>query len=255
MESLNEDAGNIYKKGGLKALMEIPGVGEGIAFKIEEYLKTGKIKELAALKKKTPVDLEELIRVEGLGTRKVKILYQKLGVRNIKDLEKAAKTRKIAPLFGFGEKTEKNILEGIEFLKRSRGRFLLGEILPKVKEIESALKNLKEAERVEACGSVRRGKETIGDVDFLVASDKPKKIMDFFFRFREWLKFGARARLRLRSEQETVLIWISGWCREKVMARLCNISPAQKNIILFCGKSPLIRAINFQNMVYFAIQK
>ena len=202
LESLNEDAGNIYKKGGLKALMEIPGVGEGIAFKIEEYLKTGKIKELAALKKKTPVDLEELIRVEGLGTRKVKILYQKLGVRNIKDLEKAAKTRKIAPLFGFGEKTEKNILEGIEFLKRSRGRFLLGEILPKVKEIESALKNLKEAERVEACGSVRRGKETIGDVDFLVASDKPKKIMDFFVSLsgvvKIWGKGATKASVRTR---------------------------------------------------------
>ncbi len=180
LESLNEDAKNIYKKGGLKALMEIPGVGKGIAFKIEEYLKTGKIKELMALKKKTPVDLKELIKVEGLGPRKIKILYQELGVKNIKDLEKAAKIRKIAPLFGFGEKTEKNILEGIVFLKRSKGRFLLGEILPKVKEIEAALKNLKEVKKVEACGSVRRKKETIGDVDFLVVSDKPVKIMDFF---------------------------------------------------------------------------
>ena len=67
------------------------------------------------------------------GPQKSKILYQKLRIRNLKDLEKAAKAHKISPLFGFGEKTEKNILEGIEFLKRIKGRFLLGEILPKVK--------------------------------------------------------------------------------------------------------------------------
>ena len=72
---------------------------EGIAAKIEEYLKTGKIKEQEFLKKKTPVDIEELIRVEGMGPKKVKVLYQKLGVRNLKDLEKAAKDHKIAPLF------------------------------------------------------------------------------------------------------------------------------------------------------------
>jgi len=202
LESLNEDAGNIYKKGGLKALMEIPGVGEGIAFKIEEYLKTGKIKELTALKKKTPVDLGELMKIEGLGPRRIKVLYQKLGVKNIKDLEKVAKIHKIAPLFGFGEKTKKNIIEGIEFLKRSRGRFLLGEILPKVKKNEAALKNLKEVEKVEVCGSVRRKKETIGDVDFLAASNKPKKIMDFFVSLpgvvKVWGKGATKASVRTK---------------------------------------------------------
>lgn len=203
LEALDADAEDIYKKGGLKALMEIPGVGKAIAFKIEEYLKTGKIKELTLLKKKTPVDFGELSMVEGLGPRKVKILYQKLGVRNIKDLEKAAKTRKIAPLFGFGEKTEKNILEGVEFLKKSSGRFLLGEILFKVKKIEEALKNLKEAEKAEACGSFRRKKETIGDVDFLAASDKPKEVMDFFVSFpgvvKIWGKGATKASVRTKN--------------------------------------------------------
>ncbi len=202
LESLNEDVENIYKKGGLKALKEISGVGEGIAFKIEEYLKTGKIEELTALKKKTPVDLAELIRVEGLGTRKVKILYQKLGVKNLKDLEKAAKNHKIAPLFGFGEKTEKNILEGIEFLKRSKGKFLLGEILPKAEEVCKKLKSLKEVIEISLAGSVRRKKETIGDVDFLVASDKPGKIMDFFVSLpgvvKIWGKGATKASVRLK---------------------------------------------------------
>lgn len=180
LETLEEDASDIYKKEGLEGLKRIPGVGEGIAKKIEEYIKTGKIREYENFKKKLPINFGELTAVEGLGVRKAKVLYEKLGVKNLKDLERAAKGRKIAPLFGFGEKTEKNILEGIEFLKRSAGRFSLGEILPKVKAIENALKNLKEVKRVEACGSVRRKKETIGDVDFLVISDKPQKVMDFF---------------------------------------------------------------------------
>jgi len=180
LETLSEDVENIYKKGGIEALEELPGVGKSIAEKIVEYIKTGKIKEHLMLKKKMPVNIEELVGVEGLGPRKVKVLYQKLGIKNLKDLEKAAKEHKIAPLFGFGEKTEKNILEGIEFLKRSKGRFLLGEIFPTVKEIYEKLKNLKEVEEISTAGSVRRMKETIGDVDFLVISKNPSKVMDFF---------------------------------------------------------------------------
>jgi len=180
LETLEEDVEEIYKRGGLEALMKIPGVGESIALKIEEYLKTGKIKYYEEFKKKTPVNLEELMAVEGMGPKKAKVLYQKLKIRNLKDLERAAKSHKISPLFRFGEKTEKNILEGIAFLKRSKGRFLLGEILPKVKEVYEKLKSLKEVQKVDWCGSVRRMKETIGDVDFLVISSKPERVMDFF---------------------------------------------------------------------------
>jgi len=187
LETLEEDVQDIYKRVGLKALKEIPGVGKSIALKIEEYLKTGKIKYYEEFKRKIPVNLAEIIAVEGMGPKRTKILYEKLGIRTLKDLEKAAKTHKIAKLFGFGEKTEKNILEGIEFLKRSKGRFLLGEILPMVKEIYQKLKNLKEVEKIDLVGSLRRKKETIGDVDFLVIStphqkngDGPAKIMDYF---------------------------------------------------------------------------
>jgi DNA polymerase (family 10) len=180
LEGLEEDVEEIYKKGGFEALRKIPGVGESIAQKIEEYLKTGKIKYYEDYKKKYPINLEELMGIEGVGPKRIKILYEKLGITNLKELEEAAKAHKIAPLFGFGEKTEKNILEAIEFAKRSKGRFLLGEILPRVKEVYGKLKSLKEIERIDVVGSIRRMKETIGDVDFLVISKKPQPIMDFF---------------------------------------------------------------------------
>ncbi|OGZ19022.1 MAG: DNA polymerase III [Candidatus Nealsonbacteria bacterium RBG_13_42_11] len=180
LEILEEDVKDIWKKGGTKALEDIPGVGKNIAERIEEYIKTGKIKYYEQFKKRFPLNLGEITSVEGVGPKRAKILYQKLGIRNLKDLEKAAKVHKIAGLFGFGEKTEKNILEGIAFVKRSKGRFLLGEILPYVKEILEKLKSLKEVEEISVAGSVRRMKETIGDVDILITTKNPKKVMDFF---------------------------------------------------------------------------
>ena len=180
LETLEKDIEEIYKERGREALEKIPGVGKNIAEKIEEYLKTGKIKYYQDLKKKTPVNIKELTAIEGLGPKTVKILYQELAIKNLAELEQAARSHKIAPLFGLGEKTEKNILQGIAFLKRSKGRFLLGEILPRVKEVYQKLKSLKEIEEISSAGSVRRMKETIGDVDFLVISKKPEKVMDFF---------------------------------------------------------------------------
>jgi len=169
LETLEEDVEDVYKRGGLKALEDIPGVGKSIAEKIEEYIKTGKIKYYEDFKKKIPVNLDEIIPVEGMGPKKAKVLYEKLGIKTLKDLEKAAKAHKISLLFGFGKKTEKNILDGIKFLKRSKGRFLLGEVFPIVKEVSEKLKKIKGVERVDNVGSIRRMKETIGDVDFLVA--------------------------------------------------------------------------------------
>jgi len=196
LETLEEDIEGIYRKGGIQALREIPRVGESIALKIEEYLKSGKIKYYEELKKETPINLNELTAVEGLGPKKAKVLYQKLGIRNLKDLEKAAKAHKITPLFGFGEKTEKNILEGIAFLKRNKGRFLLGEILPQVKEVYQKLKNLKDVEKIDPAGSVRRMKETVGDVDFLVISKNPEKVMDFFVSLPEVIKVWGKGKTK-----------------------------------------------------------
>lgn len=201
LETLEKDIEQIYRKGGVAVLEEIPGVGKSIAEKIEEYVKTGKVKYYEQFKKKLPLKLDELIRVEGMGPKKAKTLYQKLGVKDLKDLERAAKDHKIAGLFGFGEKTEKNILEGIAFLKKSKGRFLLGEILPQVKEILERLKGLKEIEQINVAGSVRRMKETIGDVDILVTAKTPGKVMDFFVQLpgitKIWMKGPTKSSVRV----------------------------------------------------------
>lgn len=180
VENLEEEVSEIYKKGGLKAVEDIPGVGVSIAKKIEELIKTGHLKYYEKLKKFLPVKIGELSAIEGVGPKMIFKLYKKLKVKNINDLEKAAKTGKIAKIAGLGEKTEEKISKGIEFLKKSGGRFLLGTILPQVRTIESRLKNLKEVDRVAIAGSIRRMQETIGDLDILVTSNKPEKVMDFF---------------------------------------------------------------------------
>lgn len=202
LDSLKDDVGEAYRNGGIKALKEISGVGEGIAKGIEEYLKNGKIKQFEELKKKLPMKIDELLKVESLGPKKIKVLYQKLGVKNLKDLEEAVKAHKIAPLFGFGEKTEKNILQGLEFLKQSKGRFLLGEIMPSVKALEEKLRQQKEIKEVSVAGSVRRQKETIGDIDILVVSINPKKTAKFFVSLPEvekiWAEGATKCSVRFR---------------------------------------------------------
>lgn len=207
LENLEISVKEIYNQQGKESLERIPGVGEGIAQKIEEYLKTGKIKYYERLKNKTPLNIRELIQIEGMGPKRAHILYEQLGISNLKELERAAKQNKIAPLPGFGEKTQKNILEGIEFLKASRGRFLLGEVLPEVERIKNELGLLKEIRKIVTVGSVRRRKETIGDIDILIAvKDSGNlrtvgKVMDFFVNMpnvvKVWGKGLTKASIRL----------------------------------------------------------
>lgn len=178
--SLSFNLGDLYKKGGIAALKEIAGIGESTAEKIEEYLKTGKIKFYEELKKKTPVDLTNLRRVGGLGPKKIKALYKKLDIKNLEELESAAKAGKIKSLEGFGAKSEENILKGIEFLKRSKGRFLYGYLSSEIKKIENDLRKIKGVSRLDIVGSIRRRKETIGDVDILIESKNSAPVMDFF---------------------------------------------------------------------------
>lgn len=180
VESLDREVNEIYKSGGIKALMEVPGVGKGIAEHLVEFLEKGHFREYERLKKKTPVNISELTAVEGVGPRMVKTLWEKLRIRNLMDLEKAARAGKIRKLARFGEKSEQKILKGIEFLKKSGDRRILGFILPEIKHLEKMIQGFPEVEEAIVCGSVRRRKETIGDIDILATSDKPEKVMERF---------------------------------------------------------------------------
>src|SRR5579862_6350463 len=185
IEALEEDVEDIYRRSGIKALMEIPGVGESIAEKIEELIETGRLEYYDKLKEKVPVDLDSLSGVEGLGPKKIKSLWQELQIRNIEDLENACLDHKVCKVPGFQEKTEQNILKGIEFAKRSKSRSILGFTLSFIREIENRLRNQDEVQKVMVGGSVRRMKETIGDVDFLIASERPEKVMNYFVAMPE----------------------------------------------------------------------
>ena len=201
--ALEEDVRDLYRQGGLKALEDIPDVGRGIAERIEEFLKTRHIKDHERMKKRVPVDLEGLKRIEGLGPKKIKLLWQKLKIRTVSDLEKAARAGKIRAIASLGEKTEANILQGIEFVKKGGGRFLLGDVFGLVKDIEARLAKLSGVERAIAAGSIRRMKETIGDADFLVVSSRPKPVMEYFVHMPEVAHVYARgetkALVRLKS--------------------------------------------------------
>lgn len=180
LESLGEDVKEVYEEKGEKGLEEIPGVGEAIAKKIVEYLETGKVQHLEELKKTLPKGLPELLKVSGIGAKKAMKLYHELGIKSVKELEKAAKTHKIAGLEHFKEKSEENILKGIELMEASRGRTLLGLALPIARAIENKLKSLKEVKEAIAAGSVRRREETIGDIDILVITNENEKVVEFF---------------------------------------------------------------------------
>jgi len=196
IESLEEDVLSIYKRGGLKALGEIPGVGESIASKIEELLKTGRLKYFEGLKKKYPVAISELTSVEGIGPKMALKLYQKLKIKNLEDLEKAANLGKIRKIEGFGVKTEENILKGIKFVRQAGARFILGFILPQIREIEGRLNSLPGVKKVVVAGSVRRWKETIGDVDILIISENPEPVMDYFVSMPEVIRVYAHGKTK-----------------------------------------------------------
>jgi len=209
VENLEEEVSEIYKKGGLKAVEDIPGVGVSIAKKIEELIKTGHLKYYEKLKKSLPVKIGELSSIEGVGPKMIFKLYKKLKVKNINDLEKAAKIGKIAKIAGLGKKTEEKILKGIEFLRKSGNRFILGSILPQARLIEDRLRNLKEVDRAAIAGSIRRMQETIGDLDILVTSEKPEKVIDFFVSMPEivhiYSKGNTKTMVRLKNGMDADL--------------------------------------------------
>ncbi len=180
VEDLSENVAALYAREGRAGLLKIPGVGAGIADHIEKILKTGSFPEYARLKRKLPVAIGELVAVEGVGPKTVKLLWEKLKIKTMADLEDAARAGKLRKLSRLGEKFEQKVLKNIAFLKQSGGRRILGHILPEIRELEAAIRSLPGVRNAVVAGSVRRRKATIGDIDILATSSDPAAVMRAF---------------------------------------------------------------------------
>src|SRR3989344_7113810 len=181
VESLSRDIEDVWRQ---HALEDVPGIGKGIAEKISEYLEKGKLGYLDELRKGLPPGFEELLAIEGIGPKKVKMFHERLRIRNVKELEKAAKQGKLRKIPTLGEKTEQNILHAIEAAKKRGGRMLLGYALLVADEIIAELKKNADVDRISTAGSLRRMKETIGDIDILVTSARPNSVLKYFTRMK-----------------------------------------------------------------------
>ena len=178
LRDYGQDAKVAWKAGQLR---QIPGVGEAIAAKIDELLRTGKLEMYERLKQEIPEGLVELMAVPDVGPKKAALFWKKLDITSVAQLEAAARAGQLRDLAGMGEKSEAKVLAGIESLaRRATGRWPLGQAWPLAQEILVFLRALPGVEQAEAAGSLRRMKSTIGDLDFLVAARRAEPIMEAF---------------------------------------------------------------------------
>ena len=180
LEGLTEDIAAVAAR---EELEEIPGIGKGTAEKIQEFLRSETIKYYEELRASLPPGITALMAVPEVGPKTAMLLYERLGVKTIDDLEQAAKSGKIRTLPRMGEKTEENILKGIALLRRTKERLPIGQVLPHAQELIAALRELRDVKQISVAGSLRRMKETIGDIDILVTSANPEPVMDVFTAF------------------------------------------------------------------------
>jgi len=175
IENLGVDIEHLYKQ---NKLQEISGVGRALEKKIVEFLETGRIHILEELQEDIPVDVQSLLGVEGLGLKRIERLYQKLGIKTLNELEQAAKENKIKDLEGFGDKIQQTIIGNISAVRRRYDRYLLDYVQTEAQDIVKFLAEY--VDDIAIAGSLRRWKETIGDVDILVVAPKPKQVIDLF---------------------------------------------------------------------------
>ena len=177
IESLADDVEVLIREDRLK---DVEGIGKDLEEKIREIVSTGKLKYLEELKKDIPEGLIEMLNVPGIGPKTAKLLYEKLDIQDVVMLERMAAAGKIRGLEGMGEKTEENILAGIELFKKGRDRLDLKIATDAAYNFVNKLKELKEVKKINPAGSLRRMKESVRDIDILISSKNPQKIMDAF---------------------------------------------------------------------------
>jgi DNA polymerase (family 10) len=179
---LTQDIQEIADSGELK---KIPGIGEGMAQKIGEYLETGKISKYEEIKKGVSDELIAIMDIPGMGPKTLSMIHKEKGINNLSQLEKALEDGSLIGLPGMGEKKAENIKRGIELLKASKGRMNLGVAFPLAKRIVETLREKTGSRKIEWAGSLRRMRENIGDIDILATGPNPEKIVDTFTHLSE----------------------------------------------------------------------
>jgi DNA polymerase (family X) len=182
IQVLDEDIEVLVKE---NRLQSIPGIGEALAKKIREYVETGSLEYYEKLKKEIPLGLLKLLEIPGLGPKKVSVLYNKMGIESIDRLGEACENGELRDLDGFGEVTEKNILRGIKLQSKTMGRVLINKAYLNGNKYFDFLKDFDKIKKISLAGSLRRMRETIGDVDILVSSEYPDEVMDYFVQFED----------------------------------------------------------------------
>jgi DNA polymerase (family 10) len=180
IENLGESIEDVHRNG---KLQDIPGVGKAIASKVGEYLDEGRLEYLEDLREEVPEGVLTLLEIPGLGPKKVSLLYKEVGILNIEELKAACENHSLEKIRGLGAKTEANILHGINLLETTRGRFLLNEALHNGEALSVYLSALKSVKKLELAGSLRRMKDTVGDLDILITSNNPEEVMERFVSY------------------------------------------------------------------------
>jgi len=179
---LTQDVRELAESGKLR---QIPGIGESIAQKIEEYLQTGRVSKYDEIKKGVSDELVSLMDIPGVGPKTVALLYKEKGIESLSQLEKVLEEGSLSELFGMGEKKIENIKRGIQLLKQSKGRMNLGTAFPIARRVVEALRRETGSQRIEWAGSLRRMKESIGDIDILATGPRREEILRTFTQLPE----------------------------------------------------------------------
>lgn len=216
--SLEDGLDELVESGGLA---KVKGIGKTLTGHITELVKTGGLDYLDDLRNSFPAGLLEMLQVQGLGPKKVKVLYQDLGVTSLGELEYACHENRLVPLKGFGAKSQAKVLQGLENLKRYRGRFLWSEVEPQARELAARLAEGHCIERVELAGDFRRGREVLECLDLVGISPSPAKVARYLenldlvesmdggakTKFTIRLKSGLKVDLRLVSAESFPFAW------------------------------------------------
>lgn len=177
IEQLEDDLDELITSG---ELLKLRGIGKNLADHIVELHKTGRLKEYAKLRKSIPDGVLEMLNIQGLGPKKVKVIWEDVGIDGIDELELICRQGRVAKLPGFGQKTQDKILQGIQFLRRFQGQFLFCDAQAVALALLDKIEHHTNTIRCEIAGSIRRRKEIVGDIDILVSSENPEPLMDLF---------------------------------------------------------------------------